>query len=243
MTTRPMGVRPEHTLDVSLCTSCMNRNRNLEIALQTWLFLPVKEIFIVDWSCDQPLDYLLKEDYRIKVIRVDGKKYYHHSAANNLKFKYTKTKYIMAVDADVLVNDLFFEGHELNENIFHRGHGHTTKGVYGTFLGAKKWFEAIGGFNENLCHGWGYEDDDMYKRLEALGKFMAPNSFALKDIKREYVIHIPHSNDVRIEHQEDQDMVHSLRDNTLAAQNTSWDAKSKKIELNEKFVVDNNFIA
>lgn len=220
----------EDLLDVSLCVSCMDRNHNLEIALQTWLLLPVKEILIVDWSCKKPLDYLLKKDHRIKVIRVNGQKYYHHSAANNLKIKYARNTYILATDADVMINDLFFESHELKENIFYKGHGHTTIGTFGVFLGRKKEFDAIGGFNEKLCYGWGYEDEDMYNRLENI------DSITIRMIERQYLIHIPHSNELRTENQEYKKMMYSRRNNLKTSERYKWSSKDKKRELHEVLI-------
>lgn len=214
-------------LDVSLCSSCMNRNENLEIALDTWIRLPVREIIIVDWSCEKPLKKLIERDERIIVVRVDGKKYYHHSAANNLKLKYATSNWFFAVDADILVNERFFQKHILEENFFYRGYGNTLRGIFGAFLGHRKWIDQIGGYNEKMCYGWGFEDDDLYYRLAGL------DSIVIQKIRAHYLTHIPHSHDARVKNTEIKDIDESRRRNAEISVKYQWTKNDKKLELNE----------
>ena len=76
-------------MNVSLITACKNRYNPLLISLQSWLlFDEVKEIIIVDWSSDDPINYLTKLDKRIKIIRVDDEQYFNQPQPLNLAARF-----------------------------------------------------------------------------------------------------------------------------------------------------------
>ena len=208
----------------------MDRNQNLEIALDTWTKLPVKEIIIVDWSSKKPLDYLLKKDKRIKIVRVDGKKYYHHSAANNLKIKYAETDYILALDADIKVVGNIFEMHDLEENVLQRGYGNIKKGIFGVYIVQKKWFDLVGGYNEKMCYGWGYEDNDLYERLKRKG-------LVVKKIIGNMFKHIKHDNDLRAKNTKIKNIEESKLKNIEISEKYEWTNEYKKQEHYEKIII------
>ena len=52
-----MAINP----NVSIITACKNRVNSLKVSLSSWIqFDEVKEIIIVDWSSDEPINYLTK---------------------------------------------------------------------------------------------------------------------------------------------------------------------------------------
>ena len=93
---------------ISIITACKNRIDALKLNLFSWLkFSEVTEIIIVDWSSDEPIDYLTEIDSRIKVIRVDNKKYFNQPQPLNLAAKMAIGDYILKVDVDHLFNPYY----------------------------------------------------------------------------------------------------------------------------------------
>jgi len=217
-------------IDVSLCSACMNRNENLEKSLVTWIKLPVKEIIIVDWACEKNLEYLLKLDDRIKIVRVNNKKYYYHSAANNLKIKYATCNWIFSVDADILIDNNFFDEYKLDENIIYQGRGKRDSGIFGVFLCYKKWINKIGGFNEKMDNGWGYEDNDLYNRLKNTG-------IKFTKINKRFLNHISHSDDMREMNTKVKNINLSNKKNIEISNSYLWSEKDKKQNHNERIYV------
>lgn len=90
---------------VSIITACKNREHALRVSLMSWLcFDEVKEVIISDWSSDKPLNYLTKFDPRIKVIRVEDKKYFNQPQPLNLAASIATGDYIFKVDCDHVFN-------------------------------------------------------------------------------------------------------------------------------------------
>jgi FkbM family methyltransferase len=110
--------------EVSLICACKNRYNALKLSLNSWvMFDEVKEILIVDWSSDEPIDDLLEIDDRIKIIRVDGKEYFNLSQPLNLAASFATGDYILKVDCDYLINPYynFFEDHMVDQKSFLSG--------------------------------------------------------------------------------------------------------------------------
>ena len=70
---------------VSIVCAVMNRAPALRVALTSWrLQRDVTEIVIVDWNSEIPLAPLVREDDRIRIVRVDHEPRFHLAAAFNL---------------------------------------------------------------------------------------------------------------------------------------------------------------
>lgn len=111
-------------MNISIICACKNRYDALRICLQSWLYFnEVKEIVIVDWSSDEPIDHLVDLDSRIKVVRVDGEKYFNLSQPLNLAASIATQEYIVKFDCDYLLNPYlnFFEKFSIDENSFISG--------------------------------------------------------------------------------------------------------------------------
>lgn len=192
---------------ISLVTACKNRNECLKAVLPSWLSLKeVNEIIIVDWSSDTPLKDLKNIDQRIKVVRVENEKYYTPSQANNLGVQLSTSTNILRVDVDFFFNPYynFFETYKIDDTCFISGanDGESTKDrennpfykyLFGLLYITKENFLKVNGYNENIGYYYSHEDTDIFKRLTLLG---------LKEIKLKNaydVIHIPHSDEKRIE--------------------------------------------
>jgi beta-1,4-mannosyl-glycoprotein beta-1,4-N-acetylglucosaminyltransferase len=111
-------------MNISLICACKNRSNALRVSLSSWLLFDyVKEIIIVDWSSDEPINYLTKLDSRIKVIRVEDQKYFNQPQPLNLAIQMATGDYILKVDTDYLLNpyENFFEKYLVDEKSFISG--------------------------------------------------------------------------------------------------------------------------
>lgn len=192
-------------MSVSLVTACKNRNECLKAVLPSWLSLKeVSEIIVVDWSSDTPLEDLKNIDRRIKVVRVENEKYYTPSQANNLGIQLSTGKNILRVDVDFFFNPYynFFNTYKIDDRCFVSGEPEIHndrennpfyKYLFGLLYITKENFLKVNGYNENIGYYYSHEDTDIFKRLTLSG---------LKEIKLKNnynVIHIPHSDEKRIE--------------------------------------------
>ena len=110
--------------NVSIICACKNRYEALKLSLNSWvMFDEVKEIIIVDWSSDNLITDLLKLDERIKIIRVNGKKYFNLSQPLNLAASFATGDYILKLDCDYLINPYynFFDNYKIDDTCFLTG--------------------------------------------------------------------------------------------------------------------------
>jgi hypothetical protein len=110
--------------NVSLICACKNRSNALRVSLSSWLlFDNIKEIIIVDWNSDEPINYLTKLDPRIKIIRVSDEKYFNQPQPLNLALSLATQDYVLKVDTDYLLNpyENFFNKYQVDENSFVSG--------------------------------------------------------------------------------------------------------------------------
>ena len=93
---------------ISVITACKNRTDALKVSLMSWLnYKEIKEVIIVDWSSDEPINYLTKLDPRVKVVRVDDKKYFNQPQPLNLAASLATSEYIFHLDGDHVFNPYY----------------------------------------------------------------------------------------------------------------------------------------
>lgn len=110
--------------NVSIICACKNRIESLRVSLSSWLlFDEIKEIIIVDWDSDTPIYDITKLDPRIKVIRVNNKKYFNLAQPLNLAVSQVTGDYILKIDTDYIINPYynFFESYQIDETCFVTG--------------------------------------------------------------------------------------------------------------------------
>jgi len=108
-------------MNVSVICACKNRYNALRVSLNSWLaFDEIKEIIIVDWSSDEPINHLTKLDKRIKVVRVNDEKYFNQPQPLNLAASIATGDYILKLDCDYIINPYFsfFEAYTVDQNSF-----------------------------------------------------------------------------------------------------------------------------
>ncbi len=179
---------------ISIFTACMNRADNLFKVLPSWLAAKgVDEIIILDWSSDKSIRSILNDfnDDRLILVEASHYKKWILSKAYNLAASMTSKNKIFKCDTDVYIKEDFFEKHKLRENTFFAGNWRNAvddneahlNGMNYTF---RKDFFGVNGYNE-LIKTYGWDDDDLYKRLEEYG-------LKRLDIDHEQLYHIPHQN-------------------------------------------------
>lgn len=186
-------------MKVSVITSCKNREDALKISLSSWLnFKEIVEIIVVDWSSDNPINHLTTLDKRIKVIRVNNKKYFNQPQPLNLAASFAQGDYILKLDCDHIINPYidFFKIYPLNNDCFYTGLNHnpdpTVRYIWGALFVSKENFYNISGYNENHREYYGGEDHNIVIRLnELLG---LEQRFFEVDFS---LIHLPHNNKLR----------------------------------------------
>lgn len=185
----------------SIFSVCMNRNNHLDQSLPTWLSADPNEIVIVDWGSEpsiKPIIDKYNSSGKIKLITVNNVKKWVLSKSYNLAAQFTKYTNILKVDCDSLVNENFFTYHNLEKtNIFFAGdwkkaRNENERHTNGIVYMKRSEFFKIGGYNEFIIT-YGYDDCDLYNRLEKNNKRML--------INLDCVSHIPHNNDDRIVNQ------------------------------------------
>ena len=108
-------------MNISVICACKNRYDALRISLNSWLaFDKIKEVIIVDWSSDEPINNLTKLDKRIKIVRVDNEKYFNQPQPLNLAASIATGDYILKLDCDYILNPYFdfFDNYKLDQNSF-----------------------------------------------------------------------------------------------------------------------------
>jgi len=190
-------------MSISVICACKNRAKPLRISLSSWLLHDqIKEIIIVDWSSDEPMYEFAKIDERIKVIRVDGEKYFNQPQPLNLAAKLATSEYLLKVDCDHIFNPYFnfFESHKIQKDEFVTGFNMLVNDeflhpLWGLLYVGKDHFEKVGGYNENMGEYYAVEDDELCVRFISLGLTAIPIK-----INKYTAIHIPHSDKKRVEH-------------------------------------------
>ncbi|MCR9222565.1 MAG: glycosyltransferase [Hyphomonas sp.] len=184
---------------VSLVTCAMNRTENLISALQSWLALnEISEIIVVDWTSNEAVRDSLTDagitDSRIRVIRVEGESRWILSYAFNIGFRYANYDKILKADADIVLSTNFFEENALDETSFISGFWEDAEEgqehINGFFYVNTTHLGAVKGFNEFITT-YGWDDDDLYSRLSALG-------LGRKSVSARTVHHLDHSDEERI---------------------------------------------
>lgn len=188
-------IRAEGQPGISVVTSAMNRTDNLLRALPSWLRnSEVSEVVIVDWSSQEPVAEALAasgmSDPRIRVVRVNNAPRWILSYAFNIGFRVARYENILKLDADIVLSSDFLARNGLpGQGGFIAGNWRTVAEeqahVNGFFFAPRAALANVGGFNEFITT-YGWDDDDIYTRLERAG-------FQRRDVASDTIHHLPHS--------------------------------------------------
>jgi len=192
---------------VAVFTAVKNRESPLKYSLPSWINCrAVNQIVLIDWGCDTPLiDTLPKMDIpgypdkRIIIGRCESP-YWKPSHAFNLAIShYVNKSDCLKLDADVIVVDeaIFnLDPSKIHMNYWANNTNPNKKFLSGSFFTATQNLWDVGGYDERFSESYGYEDDDLYNRIEKNGIYRV-------EIPNNYLYHLPHTDSERFDNYED----------------------------------------
>lgn len=206
-------------MKISIIIPCKNRLYHLLQCLpgvlnQTYQDL---EVIIVDFNCPQNTGKVISEQFsdpRIKIFKAKVKKdHWNLSESRNAGFMESTGPILLFLDADTVVQPTFIEYavKELNEKTFVTGLIAPPWNGCGCAMVNRADFVRVRGYNEAL-KGWGYEDFDFYKRMEATleHRFFRP----------ELIVNLQHDNSIRNEFHGGADIHENCKQNHEISQTT-----------------------
>lgn len=208
----------------STITAVKDRPEPLRYSLPSWIDCPeINQIVLIDWGSKIPLIDTLAEmeipgypDPRIVIGRVEAESWRSSDALNVAISYYIERTTCVKLDADVvIVNEEIFN---LDASKLHVGHWQDSTKLNrnyltGSFVTSTQNLWGIGGYDQNLSDSYGFEDDDLYARLEA-------NGVVKSKMPLHYLYHLPHRDKKRFENFLDPDI--SIKDKWA-----QWDALEK----------------
>ncbi|WP_413668184.1 glycosyltransferase family 2 protein [Mucilaginibacter sp. Mucisp86] len=167
---------------ISFCTVCMNRLHHLSKTLPQNISdnrtYPYVEFVIVDYNSSDGLYEWISTNFRkelstglVRYYRTNQPHYFNRSHSRNMAFKKASGDVLCNIDADNFTGPFFAqyigEYFKSNPNAFLTP-DYSVRDVMGRLCVKATDFAEVRGFNEHL-EGYGYDDMDIYKRLEAKG--------------------------------------------------------------------------
>lgn len=183
---------------ISIVTVCMNRNANLEKAVKSWLKCKrVDEIVVVDWSSKVPVRETLAKihDPRIRLVTCVGQKSWVLTSSFNLGIRMSGCSDVLKLDADITLDEKFFDEHTLERGSFFAGDWKRARNPNEQHLNGQLFARREHLFRVNLydqrIQSYGGDDTDIVARLEELG-------LGRKPLNNDTISHLPHSDRERL---------------------------------------------
>lgn len=189
-------------MKISVIIPCKNRIDHLRESLprvfrQSYQDL---EVIIVDYNCPQQSGEWAEKTFKCTVVYCDVESgEWSLSAARNQGFLHSTGEVILFLDADTLLDNEFIIQSflQMKPGMFMTGLTQPPWNGCGCMMVYRKDFICSLGYNEAL-KAWGYEDIDMYTRLEKQG-------LKRVEFSPNLIINIPHSDEIRNEFHEGKD--------------------------------------
>lgn len=207
----------------SIVTCCKNRNQMLLRNIVSWLKIPeIDEYVIIDWSSETNIENYLKSngvtDSRIIFYRIDNQNKWILTWGYNAGLLFANYDKLIKLDCDIYLSPDFIKQNNFfnnsDNNVFYTGNWETSHQLYlnGQMIIKKIDFLRVNGYNENIIT-YGYDDCDLYKRLNNIGLKRTP---IIEIIDDTYLInHTDHTNYDRIKYQS----INSLNNKMVIEQN------------------------
>lgn len=216
----------------SIISVCMNRNDNLNNALDSWIEAKPNEIIIIDWNSKISIKTIIDErkekaklnDVEIKLITIKNTDKWVLSKSFNLAARFCNYSNILKLDADNIIQPDFFYYHNLENNIFFAGDWRAARNrnefhLNGVIYVTKKDFSFVNGYNEYITT-YGYDDCDLYTRLEK-------NGITRQLINLDKIHHIEHTHLSRVENQIVKRLDIEIEKNRLISERIFWNREKK----------------
>ncbi len=168
-----------HDMKVSFCTTSKNRKgyvegtlgRNLSIAQDPEKY----EFVLLDYNSDDGLEEYVHTRHK-KHIKSGLLSFYRtaepvefiHSHAKNCAHRLAKGDVVVNLDSDNIINEAYLD----NVVTIRPGELINTRGelnLTGRIALFKDQFEMMGGYDEQMVYGWGWEDEDLIIRCQRYG--------------------------------------------------------------------------
>ena len=179
---------------VSIIVAAKNRTKNLYTTIKSWHELElISEIVVVDYSSETPIN--CSEFAKVKLIRVDGEKYFNLGKAYNLAFDFASGNIIIKIDADYELID----GSWLD--IFLRNPQSHNYFIVSDYLFSRYTSGFFVIHRSNYCYfredlnGYGYDEIDLHDRIIKHNPKL--QKIIWFDIDK-FIYHIPHDNAERV---------------------------------------------
>jgi glycosyltransferase involved in cell wall biosynthesis len=156
---------------LAFVTTCKGRLHHLKETLPLMAAQQPDELIVVDYSCPQGAGDWVEANFpQAKVVRVTGEERFNPSRARNAGAAAATSEWLFFVDADIRVGEALAQTlrDAVTPGNFYRPTyplGRNAGQAYGSFCVSAEDFAAVEGFVE-VIEGWGYEDQDIYERLE-----------------------------------------------------------------------------
>ena len=225
---------------ISIIAGAMNRTEPLRYSLASWLDSPANQIIIVDWSSEQPIKQAVEEmdlpyydAEKVVHVRVDGEQHWKPGSCWNLAARFVTQTRIAKFDSDVcwcrpdLIETL--PSKEYFSNHWNDAARQNEAYLTGSWFGWTSDFISIGGYDERFDSSYGYEDDDLYRRLSTIAK---RNEFPQGSI-----YHLPHSESKRFSQMEVPKQGVETAAIAYHGQRELWSAQMARQRANE-FVIE-----
>lgn len=210
-----------HDGGFSIVCGVKDRVEPLRYTIPTFLQLEMaRQIVLVDWSSSVPLIDSLAEldipgwpDPRVIITRVVDQPHWNLAKALNVGMRLVNQPVTLKVDADILILSNIDDNLPKVGKSFVAGNWRIESGnqihLNGTTIFGTEDFRNVGGYDERI-DSYGWEDDDLYRRLQA-------NGLERCQLNHRRFFHLPHSNTTRMAHQKpcSPDPVNPIRNSWL----------------------------
>jgi glycosyltransferase involved in cell wall biosynthesis len=219
---------------ISAITTCKGRLEHLKRTLPTAVGQPGMSHVLVDWSCPQGAGDWARQEYgdKVRVVKVPGQASFNPSASRNVGAQRADGRWLMFRDADISLASSFAERviPLLAKGFFYVPKRDLQGPWAGVVVMSRADYLAVGGYDD-VMQGWGYEDKDMYTRLQLAG-------VKVRLFPEELIGWIDHDNAMRVQYYDVKHRDVSRLINTLysMAKNDLWNARHPG-----KTVIDHGF--
>lgn len=164
----------------SLITTCHGRWPQLLRSFETWLaqdYPNIEYVVVASGEDDSPLQLAEHAYFKGRIVRIRNAPFFRPSHYRNLGVSYARGEYLGFVDSDIFlkssqwVSICVSQLRRYADLVVAKSlyDGADTGGCSGSFATARWLFEKVRGYNENLDDCWGYEDTDLYVRMQRAG--------------------------------------------------------------------------
>lgn len=165
-----------NNMSTSIITVCKDREAMLKVSIHSWIaYKEITEIIVIDYCSRNKIKFLEEIDSRIKVIRINNKKFFNIGRAYNIGMQKATSDKILKLDVDYVLNpyyNLFKLGVIPSKNTFITGNfrDEPIKSP-STFLSHLNGFVFLHKNDFLKCkysefENYGWDDDDLYNCLQ-----------------------------------------------------------------------------